>query len=110
MMGKNQTLIQKLCIPYCAYYKSGRNEGLLCRGAIIVNRWIQEGKFIAPEKPGVQPDYSTSEVIIKKMCIVCDFHEHDCDFMDDRQTPPCGGFVLLSKLVMSGQLVLGDIT
>jgi hypothetical protein len=109
-MGKNKTLVQNLCIPYCAYYKLGRNEELLCRCAIVIKRWIQEGREIVPEKLGVQPDHTTIELIVKKMCIACDFHENDCDFMEDRHAPACGGFVLLSKLVMSGQIVISDIT
>ncbi len=109
-MSKNQTLVQKLCIPYCTYYKPGRNEGLICRGAIVIQRWLQEGRQIAPKKPYTQPDDKTIELIIKKMCIVCDFHEHDCDFMEDRHNSACGGFVLLSKLVMSRQIQVCDIT
>ncbi|HYA87402.1 MAG TPA: hypothetical protein VEI57_10110 [Nitrospirota bacterium] len=109
-MKKNQTLVHKLCSPYCHYYKPGRNEGLLCRGAIVVKRRMQEGRSITPEKPGAQPDAATIELIVKKMCLACDFHEHDCDFMENRHVPACGGFVLLSKLIMSGQIVIGDIT
>jgi hypothetical protein len=109
-MSKNKTLVQKLCIPYCAYYKPGRNEELLCGGASVVKRWIQEGRQLAPEKLGGEPDHATIELIVEKMCTACDFQAHDCDFMEDRHTPACGGFVFLSKLVMSGQIVMSDIT
>jgi len=112
-MGKNQTLVQKLCVPYCRYYKSDRNEGLLCRGAILIERCIQEGRSVAPEQSGaqgVQPDHAARELLVNKMCSACDFHEHDCDFMEDSNAPACGGFVLLLKLITSGQIVMGDIT
>ena len=108
-MGKNQTLVQKLCKPYCTYYKPDRNEDLLCRGAFIFNRLVQAGRQIVPAKLGVQPNPATIELIINKMCISCDFHEHDCDFMADHHTSACGGFVLLSQLVMSGEIVIDEI-
>lgn len=97
-------------MPYCAYYKPGRNEELLCRGAFVFNRLMQAGRPIVPAKPGAQPDPGTIELIVSKMCMACDFHEHDCDFMEDRHSPACGGFVLLSRLVMSGQIVIEELT
>ena len=109
-MGKNKTLVQKVCMPYCAYYKPGRNEELLCRGALVFNRLLQAGRTIVPAGPGPQPDPVTIELIVCKMCTACDFHEHDCDFMEDRHSPACGGFVLLSQLIMSGQIVIDEIT
>jgi hypothetical protein len=109
-MGKNQTLVQKLCMPYCAYYKPGKNEELLCRGALVVNRVMLAGKAVVPAKPGAQPDAGTIELIVNKLCMACDFHEHDCDFMEDRHSRACGGFVLLSQLVMSGQIAVDELT
>jgi hypothetical protein len=108
-MGKNQTVVQKLCLPYCAYYKPGRNEELLCRGAVVVNRLMSAGGLVAAEKPGAQPDPGIIELIVSKLCMACEFHEHDCDFMEDRHSPACGGFVLLSRLVMSGQIAIDEI-
>jgi hypothetical protein len=108
-MGKNQTLVQKLCLPYCVYYKPGRNEELLCQGALVVNRLMLAGKPIVPAKKGAQPDHETIELIVNKLCMACDFHEHDCAFMEDRLSPACGGFVLLSQLVISGQIPIEEI-
>jgi hypothetical protein len=108
-MGKNQTLVQKLCMPYCVYYKPGRNEELLCRGALVVDRLMLAGRPVAATKPGAQPDSGTIELIVNRLCMACEFHEHDCDFMEDRHSPACGGFVLLSRLVISGQIAIDEI-
>lgn len=108
-MSKNQTLVKKLCEPFCAYYKPGRNEELLCRGAQVFNRLVREGKPIVPAKLGMQSDPQAIELIVNSMCIACDFHEHDCDFMEDRGKPACGGFVLLSQLVACGQIEIKEI-
>ncbi len=109
-MGKNKTLVQKLCLPYCAYYKPGRNEEFLCQGALVFHRLMEAGRPVAPAKPGAKPDPGTIELIVNKLCMACDFQEHDCDFMEDRHSPACGGFVLLSQLVLSGQIVIDEIT
>ncbi len=82
----------------------------MCRGALVFKRLLDTGRPTSPVKPGTKPDPGTVELIVKKMCIVCDFHEHDCDFMEDRKAPPCGGFVLLSLLVTSGQIDLDELT
>jgi hypothetical protein len=109
-MGKNKTLIQNLCLPYCAYYKPGKNEELLCRGAELVDRLMQAGRSVEPEKAGAKPGEETIALIVGTMCIGCAFHDHDCDFMEDRQARPCGGFVLLSELVTSGQITIDELT
>jgi hypothetical protein len=55
------------------------------------------------------PDLSRNELLVQKMCTTCDFSERDCDFMQDRTAPPCGGFVLLAQLLDSGSLLIEDI-
>lgn len=110
MMSKNRTLIRTLCAAYCTYYKPGKNEELLCRGAVLIDRFIGAGRPVVPVKTGTRPDQETTNLIVRKMCASCDFHEHDCDFMENNSAPPCGGFVLLSQLVMSGQIQIDELT
>lgn len=108
-MRNSQPLKQTLCLNYCVYFKPGKDEGLACRGYVVVEKLMRSGKVIAFERSGKKPDVATNESLVQKMCMICDFHEHDCDFMQDRRSPPCGGFVLLLKLLSSETITLEDI-
>ena len=81
----------------------------MCRGALVIDRLLLAGKPVVPLKTGVEPDQETIEKIVDRMCSVCDFHERDCDFMEDRKARPCGGFILLCSLIVSGQVLFCEI-
>jgi hypothetical protein len=108
-MKKNQVLEQKLCFKLCAYFKPGKNETLACKGYVIVDQLMQSGKSITFENPLKKFDPVAAERLVEKMCATCDFHEHDCDFMENRTAQPCGGFVLLAHLLGSGALTIKEI-
>ena len=108
-MSKNPPLVQTLCVRYCAYYKPGKNEELACKGYAVMERLLRSRR-IDCEPYGRSPDGSVRELLVQKMCMGCDFHEQDCDFIQDRTKPPCGGFVLISQLIGSGTITLEEIT
>ena len=109
-MNKNATLVQTLCLPYCRYYKPGRNEELLCRGAVVIQRLIDSGRNLSiDEKPGQDLDCEAQEMFMRLVCGICEFREHDCDFAQDRKAHPCGGFVLLSGLLKAALITTGDL-
>ena len=102
-------LKQKLCSKYCTYYKPGKNEALACRGHVVVERLLHEGKKLVLDCRPREFEPATVELIIKNMCTACDFYEHDCDFMQDRTKRPCGGFVLIAQLLVAGAITIEDI-
>ncbi len=109
-MSKDEALVQTLCLPYCRYYKQGRNEGLLCRGAVVVEQLMQSGRRLSGEKrQRHEPDRATTELMVKHLCGACDFRENDCDFARDRKAQPCGGFALLTELLGSRVITIEDI-
>ena len=109
-MNKKEHLIQRLCLPFCCYYKPGKNEELLCRGAAVVERLLLAGKRLpADEKSLKAPDRSATELMLRRLCRACEFREHDCDFVEDGKSSPCGGFVFLSKLLASGAITAEDL-
>jgi hypothetical protein len=100
---------QTLCLKYCAYFKPGKNEELACRGYLVVEQLIRSGKARIPDAFTKEPDRSTAETVIQKICVNCDFFEKDCDFMQDRAAPPCGGMVVLTQLLKTNRASLEDI-
>ena len=109
-MRKNEALVQTLCLPYCHYFKQNKNEDLLCRGALVVERLILSGRnLIFAKKDWQNADPAVKDLILHRLCIACDFRENDCDFARDRRAQPCGGFTLLAGLLRSGIITIEDI-
>lgn len=107
---KTTTLVRTLCVPYCAYFKQDRNEELLCRGAVVVERLTATRAFIpGSEFVHGEPEPETQETLIRRVCTACDFRESDCDFAQDRRARPCGGFILLGSLLGSGTITADDL-
>jgi hypothetical protein len=108
-MSKDRYCVESVCLPFCKYYKPGRNEELVCKAYTVVERLIRQGKTIKTEASEQEIDREMSELIVQKVCMACDFHERDCDFMEDRTASPCGGFILLARLLMAGTMTREDI-
>ncbi len=98
-----------LCLPFCSYYKPGKKEELACRGYVVVERIVASGRSLPLRGPGRDFDRAKAESLVQRMCPACDFQEDGCDFMLDRNAPPCGGFVLLVRLLESGSITIEDI-
>ena len=109
-MVKSENLVKTLCLPYCHYYKPGRNEELLCRGAVVVQRLMESGRSLSVrENPHQGIDCEHREVVTRKVCGPCEFREQDCDFAQDRAASPCGGFALLLRLLKAGVITSEDL-
>jgi hypothetical protein len=109
-MRKKTPLKKTLCLKFCAHYKPGKNEELACRGYNIVEKLILSGKVEESlQNSGASLDRVKAELLVQAMCPSCDFHEQDCDYFQDRAALPCGGFVLLSKLIAEDRITLEDV-
>jgi len=109
-MIKNEALVRVLCLPFCVYYKPGKNEELLCRGALVVKRLMQSDRDVIPEVANLaNSNEAVPELMARVLCGDCDFREHDCDFAQDRQARPCGGYILLSHLLSTRRISIEDI-
>ncbi len=109
-MKKTRTRNKTLCLNFCAYYKPGKNEDLACRGHEVVERLIREGKPLDLAQSGREFDRNRAEQLLQRMCVHCCFQKDGCDFMFDRNAAPCGGFILLAKLLESGAITIEDIS
>jgi len=108
-MSNNLPIEQALCSRFCAYYKPGKNEELACQGYAVVERLIQADRVIPFERDVEVPRQALNEALVQRMCMVCEFHEHDCDYMQDRTAPACGGFVLIAQLLATNALKIEEV-
>jgi hypothetical protein len=101
----------KLCRNFCAYYRPGKNEDLLCQGFLVVHRLLQSGRRFSLERPvrTAVPDRRSAEGLRKRVCAVCSFRAADCDYIaTEGAAAPCGGIALLSHLLGAGELALEE--
>lgn len=106
---KEQGTCDALCINFCAYYKPGKNEELACRGYLIAERLVRQGRRISFERNGSGCDPASRELVVNRLCSACDFREDGCDFMEDRNSVPCGGFQFLAQLLAQGAISIEDL-
>jgi hypothetical protein len=107
---KSEALVKVLCRPFCTYYKPGRNEELLCRGALVIEQLMLSGKIVfSAEAKHTALDEAASDIVVQAVCKSCDFRDHDCDFAQDRKARPCGGYILLSRLLGAKMISIEDI-
>jgi hypothetical protein len=109
-MKNKQARNKTLCLNFCSYYKPGSDEGLACRGYEVVERLIQRGKSIDLAESGREFDPVRAESLVQRMCMNCDFQKDGCDYMLDRLVPPCGGVVLLARMLDEGTITIEDIS
>jgi hypothetical protein len=103
-------LRDRLCSRYCPYYKPLIKEELACKGFLVVERCISQGKeipFIISDKILAA---GTENTLREHLCLSCPFYESDCDFAQQKDgAPPCGGFSLLGILIEASVLTIDNI-
>lgn len=110
MRYERNKLKRELCMNLCPYYKPSKNNELACRGFLVIERLIKEGREIPLEKSDKRLDDATEKILIQNMCITCSFHENDCDFIQHKgKFLPCGGFILLGHLLEANIIAIDDI-
>jgi hypothetical protein len=98
-----------LCLNFCTYYRPGKNEELACRGYEVVARLVRQGRSLDFAVSDRKFDRGRAESLVERICVRCNFQKDGCDFMLDREAPPCGGFLLLARLLEAGTITLEDI-
>ena len=108
-MGTKPDLKQLVCERLCSYYKPGKNEDLACRGYSVLERLVQQGIQLTGNKVEQPGSRVGDELLVRTLCLACPFHAHDCDFMENKALPPCGGFLLLSQLLAAKGISIDDV-
>ncbi len=95
MKQENYTFL--ICKKFCDYYKTGK-ESELCGGYFYLK------KFVTPyELKSIievfHLEKGTSNQKLSFVCDMCDFREDGCDFFINKTKLPCGGYLIISKLI-----------
>ena len=115
-MNKNEA-IDRICKNFCRFYKPEKDETLACRGFDLVLNLVGEKKINEARLSEITDftlsDYPFDELLKEHLCKRCDFVIDGCSFRDDsyhgEKKTPCGGYILLTKLLEEGILKINDI-
>ncbi len=110
---KNDELVEKICKPFCSFYKEGKEE-MLCRGAEIFRKIFnnsQNERFLAyfNEEISCPKVFYQNDEMLKKICRKCEFYITGCDFTDPDfkgYSPPCGGYIAVVCLIKEKNITL----
>jgi hypothetical protein len=109
-MKMNETnLRKKLCQTFCKYYKPSKKEEISCEGYRLTERLILKGTRVPFDRCDRDLHRLTQETLVQAMCTFCPFYENDCDFVQHKESPPCGGFLLLGHLLETEVISIDNI-
>ncbi len=100
-MDTKKHLIDLICKGYCKYYKESKNEDLCCEGFKFFERFFP----LPANNPGKKDCLSVfkyDSILMEILCKRCDFLSDGCDYRDEKHygiAPPCGGFILLHRIM-----------
>lgn len=107
-------LRDRLCRRFCTYYKPEKREDIACAGYAMIERLAKSGTAISFDLADEAPRGEDEKRLRGIICARCPFHEADCDYVmatsgqgsvhAETEPPPCGGFVLLLRLLGSGKV------
>lgn len=87
-----------ICRRFCSFYSEGKEE-MTCEtyNFLARNLTVSELESLIH---GISktPDLSSDDYIRVVICSRCDFLGGDCDFREGRESPPCGGYVIIENL------------
>ena len=119
-MDNKKQLIDLVCKGYCKFYKESKNEELACEGFRFFERLLSSPVNTPDKKPphlflrelnrsewalvsaGNRCGGEYDSILMNILCKKCDFLVDGCDYRDEKyhsEATPCGGFILLNKIL-----------
>ena len=94
---KEEAYAEIICRGYCKFYKKDKEE-MHCGGYEMLREHltVNELKLLAnyiSEMPA-----SVDDEFINFICNKCAFESDGCDFREGLDSPPCGGYLIISRL------------
>jgi hypothetical protein len=95
---KRKDYIEAICRPHCEFYKPGRDRQK-CGGYEFIERNLtaREVEGIETARPGRERDEKIRARALA--CSRCAFLEDGCDFRAGLDSPPCGGYLIIDRLL-----------
>ena len=109
-MMEGRLLQERLCLRFCRYYKSSKDEKLACMGYLVLESISNSGREMVFPVTAEKPRTSVEKLLVGHMCTRCPFYEEDCDFAGGvEDASPCGGFIVLGHMCRTRAVSVDDI-
>lgn len=95
-----------ICRSFCRYFKEGKEE-MHCGGyRFLVDNFTVAELYQLSDLPDRDEEIkhrvpADDENLSDLVCGRCDFRVDGCDYRENRSGPPCGGYILIDRLVNS---------
>lgn len=93
-----------ICKGFCRYYKDGRDE-LYCGGYkvlrenVTINELRTIDNFLKKDSHVFKNLRDLKKELEEMVCNGCDFFVDGCDFVSSESDHPCGGYLIISKII-----------
>jgi hypothetical protein len=90
---------EHICGRFCSFYRPGKK--ILQCGSFKVRREILSPGELRRIAESTAPEYDLTgdEDINELVCSRCDFTADGCDFYQGLDSPPCGGYTIVRRLL-----------
>ena len=100
---KAERYTEVICKRFCKFYKPGKDR-LACGAYDFLAENLSAGELSKmADYGGVSPDFSVDAIIRGLACERCEFRIDGCDFRAGLNSPPCGGYVLIERLLKTSR-------
>ncbi|MBN2655247.1 MAG: hypothetical protein JXR79_09095 [Nitrospirae bacterium] len=100
---KDSSYTNLVCASCCSFYKPGKKEEMLCGGYKFLKHHLCVSELEALISNALKKTYlrKTDEDrwIREHICSKCDFLVDGCDFIEGLPSPPCGGCIIIFRLI-----------
>lgn len=95
---KQESYTFLICKKFCNYYKSNK-ESELCGGYFYLQKFLTPSELDSIIEVFHLDSRETLNQELSFICSICDFKEEGCDFFINKTNSPCGGYVIISRLI-----------
>lgn len=87
-----------ICRKFCNYYKPDK-ESELCGGYNYLKNFLTPSELSSIIEIFHLDLKEAFNQELSFICSICDFREDGCDFFINKSNLPCGGYLIISRLI-----------
>lgn len=96
---KQEPYTSLICRKFCSYYKAGK-ESELCGGYFYLKKFLTPSELSSIiEIFHLDLKETLTQESLSFICSICDFREEGCDFFINRSDLPCGGYLIINRII-----------
>lgn len=98
---KDEQYTDIICKEFCKFYKEEGKEEIHCGGYELLRNNITPGELRLLSRYIHKAPFAEhlEDALTEFVCSKCDFRIDGCDFRDGLAEPPCGGYIMMSRLL-----------